>query len=76
MICHLILNDDVVFFDYCDITHAIKHFESNEIKAVGFNMLYSNTDKLQHAGIEYRDGEPQHFLQGTKYINYKEVLLL
>jgi GT2 family glycosyltransferase len=70
---YLIINDDVNFIDFFDLNHSIKHLDSKEIKAVGFNLLYSNTDIVQHAGIEYRNGEPQHFFQGTKIGNYKEL---
>jgi hypothetical protein len=60
-----LMNDDVILFDYLDIQHVMSHFQStSNIGAIGFKLLTIDK-KIQHVGINYVAGEPQHFLRGS-----------
>lgn len=61
----LVLNDDIKFTSKINIEHIFQHFEVTNISIVGFNLVYPDF-LIQHAGLEYRDGEPQHFLKGSE----------
>jgi O-antigen biosynthesis protein len=61
----LVLNDDIKFTSKINIEHIFQHFEVANISILGFNLVYPDLI-IQHAGLEYRDGEPQHFLKGSE----------
>lgn len=59
------INDDLIFNKNLNFKKITKLLENNIIGAIGIKLLYQN-EKIQHAGIEYRDKEPQHFLKGSE----------
>jgi GT2 family glycosyltransferase len=61
----LVLNDDIKFTSKINIEHIFQHFEVANISILGFNLVYPDLI-IQHAGLEYREGEPQHFLKGSE----------
>jgi GT2 family glycosyltransferase len=61
----VILNDDIFFRDIVDVEHIVRHLEEDKVDIIGFNLVYPNSFVLQHAGLEYRNREPQHYLKGT-----------
>jgi len=61
-----ILNDDIFFTQSINFMHVIDHLEHDGFDIVGFNLLYPNSIILQHAGLEYRNREPQHYLKGSQ----------
>jgi GT2 family glycosyltransferase len=61
----LVLNDDIKFTSKINIEHIFQHFDVTNISILGFNLVYPNL-LIQHAGLEYRYGEPQHFLKGSE----------
>jgi GT2 family glycosyltransferase len=68
---HLILlNDDIVITDSIDFRATYNLLENVAVGAVGIKLIYPN-GTIQHAGIEYRDGEPQHFLKGSSQLFLK-----
>ena len=61
-----LLNDDIIFDDRSDLIHLISHLEfEKNLGSVGIK-LFDKLGIILHAGVEYRNGEPQHFLQGSK----------
>lgn len=63
----LLLNNDIIFND----THSIKNMlhilnKSNNVGAVGARLLYTGTNKLQHAGVVFHNmtKAPAHFRLG------------
>lgn len=57
----LLLNNDIVVGDTTSIKTMIAALK-NDIGVVGAKLLFSNTDKLQHAGVVFnRNGLPIHF---------------
>jgi len=61
-----LLNDDIIFDVRSDLIHLISHLEfEKNLGSVGIR-LFDKLETLLHAGVEYRNGEPQHFLQGSK----------
>jgi hypothetical protein len=61
----ILLNDDVEIEDASKVGLPFNHFSDIKVGAVGVNLFFSN-GTIQHAGIEYRNGEPQHFLKGSE----------
>jgi GT2 family glycosyltransferase len=61
----LLLNDDIKFISKINIKHIFQHFEVSNLSIVGFNLVYPDLT-IQHAGLEYREREPQHFLKGSE----------
>ena len=66
----ILLNDDVVIENASKLDLPFDHFSDVRIGAVGINLFFPN-GTFQHAGVEYRNGEPQHFLKGSQkdYLN-------
>lgn len=60
-----LINDDLILDKNLNFKKITKLLENNTIGAIGIKLLYPN-EKIQHAGIEYRDREPQHFLKGSE----------
>jgi GT2 family glycosyltransferase len=58
------LNDDVEIKDASKLDLPFKHFSNSRVGAAGINLFFAN-ESFQHSGIEYRSGEPQHFLKGS-----------
>jgi GT2 family glycosyltransferase len=61
----LVLNDDIKFTSKINLQHIFQHFAVANISILGFNLVYPDLI-IQHAGLEYREGEPQHFLKGSE----------
>jgi hypothetical protein len=61
----LLLNDDVEIEDAAKLFLPFEHFNDSTVGAVGINLFFGD-GTFQHAGIEYRNGEPQHFLKGSQ----------
>jgi GT2 family glycosyltransferase len=61
----LVLNDDIKFTSKINLQHIFQHFAVENISILGFNLVYPDLI-IQHAGLEYREGEPQHFLKGSE----------
>lgn len=60
----LLLNNDVIFNDTVSIKKMINLMEENDkIGAVGARLLFTDTDKLQHAGVVFdnKGHYPLHF---------------
>lgn len=60
----MLLNNDVVFTDTHSISNMMKIMEKDpEVGAVGARLLYTDTDRLQHAGVVFDDRYklPTHF---------------
>lgn len=71
----LLLNNDVVFNDKKSIKQLIDIINKDKsVGAVGCRLLYSNTDKLQHAGVVFDDQlrMPIHFRAGQTTDNNAE----
>ena len=47
----LLLNNDIVFGDYVSLYNMIRLMDDSKIGVVGARLLYSGTNKLQHAGV-------------------------
>ena len=65
----MLLNNDVVFNDTTSIQKMIDIMNKDpEVGVVGARLLYSNTDKLQHAGVVFNPTyqTPMHFRAGQK----------
>ncbi len=61
----LIMNDDVILDEKSDLIHFFSHLSSDKkLGSIGIR-LFDETGRILHAGLEYRDGEPQHFLKGS-----------
>jgi GT2 family glycosyltransferase len=60
----ILLNDDVVFTNPIHIKKIFELIDQHSAGAVGLKLVYPD-NRIQHAGIEFRDGEPQHFLKGS-----------
>ena len=60
----LILNDDVYFASKFDFSCPLKHLVSDSAGSVGIRLLYPD-QKIQHAGIYFINGAPQHWLYGS-----------
>jgi GT2 family glycosyltransferase len=60
----LILNDDVYFASKFDFTCPLNHLEGDSTGSVGIRLLYPD-HKIQHAGIYFVNGAPQHWLYGS-----------
>lgn len=60
----LLLNNDVIFNDTSSIKNMINIMKKNsQVGAVGARLLFTNTNKLQHAGVVFENnrGFPMHF---------------
>lgn len=71
----LLLNNDVIFNDTKSIHNMMNIINNdNAVGAVGARLLYTNTDKLQHAGVVFveRLATPTHFRVGEKSDNNSE----
>jgi GT2 family glycosyltransferase len=61
-----LMNDDIIFDDGSDLFHLVSHLEfEKNVGSVGIR-LFDKSGTILHAGLEYRNGEPQHFLKGSK----------
>ncbi len=61
----LIMNDDIILDDKSDLIHFLNHLNNDKkVGSVGIR-LFDEMGVILHAGLEYRDGEPQHFLKGS-----------
>lgn len=63
----LLLNNDVVFNDEISLCKMICLQESSKCDMVGARLLYTDTNKLQHAGVIFSTGYgdmPYHFRPG------------
>lgn len=63
----LLLNNDVIFNDASSIKNMISLLK-NDVGAVGSRLLYTGTNKLQHAGVVFSPGHggPIHFRGGEE----------
>jgi GT2 family glycosyltransferase len=60
----LLLNNDVIFNDKVSIKNMISLFnKDNHIGVVGAKLLYTNTDRIQHAGVVFDEKHkmPMHY---------------
>lgn len=58
----LLLNNDVVFADDSSLKKMIALIKPADVGVVGARLLYTNTNKLQHAGVVFiKQGFPTHF---------------
>lgn len=60
----LLLNNDVIFNDKYSIKNMINVFDKdNHVGVVGAKLLYTNTDRLQHAGVVFDEKHkmPMHY---------------
>lgn len=65
----MILNNDIIFNDTKSINNMINIIKNDEeVGVVGARLLYTDTDKLQHAGVVFVDSTatPTHFRLGQK----------
>ena len=65
----MLLNNDVIFNDTTSIHNMINIIQKDDkIGAVGARLLYTNTDKLQHAGVVFHNEirTPTHFRVNEK----------
>lgn len=64
----LLLNNDVIFNDKTSIKNMMGVLAKKNVGAVGARLLFTGTDKLQHAGVvfERRNQGPTHFRAGEK----------
>ena len=60
----LILNDDVYFASKFDFSCPLNHLVNDSGGSVGIRLLYPD-QKIQHAGIYFINGAPQHWLYGS-----------
>jgi GT2 family glycosyltransferase len=60
----LILNDDVYFASKFDFSCPLNHLVNDSTGSVGIRLLYPD-QKIQHAGIYFINGAPQHWLHGS-----------
>jgi GT2 family glycosyltransferase len=61
----LIMNDDIILDEKSDLIHLFSHLSTDQnVGSVGIR-LFDVTGRILHAGLEYRHGEPQHFLKGS-----------
>lgn len=61
----LIMNDDVILDEKSDLIHFFSHLSTDQkLGSIGIR-LFDETGRILHAGLEYRHGEPQHFLKGS-----------
>ena len=65
----MLLNNDIIFNDTTSIKNMIKIMEKDpQVGVVGARMLFTDTDKLQHAGVifDFNIKAPLHFRLGQK----------
>ncbi len=63
----LLLNNDIVFGDDTSLSKMLKLMDDPEVAVVGARLLYTGTNKLQHAGVIFgkRYGNmPYHYRHG------------
>jgi GT2 family glycosyltransferase len=69
----LILNDDVIFDENSDLKHLLNHLDSiTTLGCIGIR-LTDTKGKILHAGHEYNEKGPQHFLNGSELEFLKNV---
>jgi GT2 family glycosyltransferase len=71
----MLLNNDVIFNDTKSIHNMMEIIKKdNSVGVVGARLLYTGTDKLQHAGVVFvdRTATPTHFRVGEKSDNNAE----
>lgn len=59
----LLLNNDIIFNDSISLKNMINIMQDSEVGVVGAKLLYTNTNKLQHAGVVFHKDHklPYHF---------------
>lgn len=59
----LLLNNDIIFNDTSSIKNMIKIIRNPEVGVVGARLLFTDTNKLQHAGVIFEAPHrlPRHF---------------
>lgn len=58
----LLLNNDVILKDKNSITNMLQMMKVKNVGCVGARLLYTDTNKLQHAGVVFDNvGNPMHF---------------
>lgn len=65
----MLLNNDVVFKDTSSIQHMLNILQKDKgVGAVGARLLYTDTNKLQHAGVVFNPtyNTPMHFRAGDQ----------
>lgn len=65
----MLLNNDIIFNDKSSIKNMINIMKDDNVGAVGCRLLYTNTDKLQHAGVIFdpnHQGRPSHYRVNEK----------
>jgi len=64
----LLLNNDVIFKDTRSIKKMIELMNNKDIGVVGARLLFTDTDKLQHAGVTFHPSThaPMHFRLNEK----------
>jgi len=64
----LLLNNDVIFNDKKSIKNMINIMKNDKVGAVGGRLLYTGTDRLQHAGVVFHNKYkmPMHFRTNEK----------
>ena len=60
----LLLNNDVVFNDKTSLRDMNNILNKKDIGVVGARLLFTNTNKLQHAGVVFEKRGPTHFRSG------------
>jgi len=57
-----LLNNDVIINDKISLKNMLKFFKNNDVGIVGGRLLYTNTNKIQHAGVVFNQYKsPLHF---------------
>ena len=60
----MLLNNDIIFNDKSSIKNMINIMKDDKVGAVGCRLLYTDTDKLQHAGVVF---DPTHHRLPSHY---------
>ncbi len=70
----LLLNNDVIFNDTTSLKNMINILGKKDVGAVGARLLYTGTNKLQHAGVvfEKKYNGPTHYRTGQASDTYAE----
>lgn len=70
----LLLNNDVTFGDHISIKNMISIMDQPNVGVVGARLLFTNTNKLQHAGVVFVKprGLPTHFRSNEESDEYAE----
>ena len=62
----IFMNDDILFDEKIDFFNFLSHLDDVKVGAVGIRLLNSSK-KLDHAGIEFKNSQPEHFLIGSQF---------